>query len=126
MTLRWKARRVDSPVNSQAITNPVGAAVSVSGWSALPPVVSDVVTSTKFSAASGHEYMNSREAAEYLHVKHRTLLEWTRIGVIPGIPLGRGAQRKTWLFSKCVLDEHLLMIMTTNCPRSNHETDCVN
>jgi excisionase family DNA binding protein len=73
-----------------------------------------------------HEYMTSREAAGYLHVKHRTLQEWARNGVLPGIPLGVGTQRKTWLFSKSALDEHLLMIMTTNCPRSNHETDCVN
>jgi excisionase family DNA binding protein len=73
-----------------------------------------------------HEYMNSREAAGYLHVKHRTLLEWARNGVLPGIPLGVGTQRKTWLFSKSALDEHLRGIMTANSPRSNHETAYVN
>jgi excisionase family DNA binding protein len=117
---------MDSPVSNQAITNPVVAAMSASGWSAMPPVVSDLLTSKKFSTPGGQEYMNSREAAAYLHTKHRTLLEWARIGVIPGIPLGSGSQRKTWLFSKSALDEHLLMIMTANCPRSNHETAYVN
>ena len=72
------------------------------------------------------DYMNSREAAAYLHTKHRTLLEWARIGVIPGIPLGSGSQRKTWLFSKSALDEHLRGIMNANCPRSNQETVYVN
>lgn len=72
------------------------------------------------------EYMNSREAAGYLHVKHRTLLEWARNGVLPGIPLGVGTQRKTWLFSKAALDEHLRGIINANCPRSNPETVYVN
>ena len=73
-----------------------------------------------------HEYMNSREAAEYLHVKHRTLLEWARNGVLPGIPLGVGTQRKTWLFSKSALDEHFCGIMNANRPSSNHGTVYVN
>lgn len=76
--------------------------------------------------SGSHEYMNSREAAGYLHVKHRTLLEWARNGVLPGIPLGVGTQRKTWLFSKSALDEHFCGIMTASSPRSNHETAYVN
>lgn len=77
-------------------------------------------------ASVPEEYMNSREAAAYLHVKHRTLLEWARTGVIPGIPLGSGTQRKTWLFSKSALDQHLRAIMIANRPRSNQETAYVN
>lgn len=73
-----------------------------------------------------YEYMTSREAAGYLHVKHRTLQEWARNGVLPGIPLGVGTQRKTWLFSKSALDEHLRGIMNANCPRSDRETVYVN
>lgn len=72
------------------------------------------------------DYMNSREAAAYLHINHRTLLEWARRGLLPGIPLGGGSQRKTWLFSKSALDEHLRGIMTANRPRSNQETAYVN
>jgi len=75
---------------------------------------------------SQHEYMSSREAAGFLHIKHRTLLEWARKGVLPGIPLGVGTQRKTWLFSKSALDEHLRGIMNANCPRSNQESVYVN
>lgn len=117
---------MDSLVSSKAITNPVVDALSASGWSAMPPVVSDILTPKKFSISGGQDYMNSREAAGYLHVKHRTMLEWARNGVLPGIPLGVGTRRKTWLFSKSALDEHLHGIMTTNSPNSNHETAYVN
>jgi hypothetical protein len=77
-------------------------------------------------ASVPEEYMNSREAAAYLHVKHRTLLEWARLGIIPGIPLGSGTQRKTWLFCKSSLDEHLRGIMTAIRPHSIQETAYVN
>jgi excisionase family DNA binding protein len=71
------------------------------------------------------EYMTSREAAQYLHVSHRSLLEWARRGDLPAIPLG-GPQRKTWLFCRSALDEHLRSMMTSNRPRSNQETAYVN
>lgn len=71
------------------------------------------------------DYMNSREAAAYLHINHRTLLEWARQGTLPGIPLG-GAQRKTWLFSKSAIDDHLRGMMTANRPRSIQDTIYVN
>lgn len=70
------------------------------------------------------DYMTSREAAQYLHVNHRTLLEWARQGNIPAIPLG-GEKRKTWLFSRTAIDEHLRSIMTSNRSRSNQETKYV-
>jgi excisionase family DNA binding protein len=76
-------------------------------------------------AASIGEYLTSREAAAYLHVNHRTLLEWARQGLLPGIPLG-GSQRKTWLFCRSVLDEHLRSMMTGNRPCSAQETNYVN
>ncbi len=75
--------------------------------------------------AHNEEYMTSREAAAYLHVNHRTLLDWARRGIIPGIPLG-GGQRKTWLFCKSALDEHLRGIMNANRPRSMELTNYVN
>ncbi len=76
--------------------------------------------------AIGDTYMNSREAALYLHVKHRTLLEWARRGIIPGVPLGAGLQRKTWLFSKTAIDEHMRAIMSANRTRSAEATQYVN
>jgi excisionase family DNA binding protein len=66
-------------------------------------------------------YLNSREAAAYLHVNHRTLLEWTRRGELPGIPLG-GGKRNTWLFSKPALDEALCAKMAMNRSRLIQET----
>ena|SRR5437879_8928673 len=67
------------------------------------------------------DYMTSREAAQYLHVNHRTLLEWARQGIIPAVPLG-GEKRKTWLFSRIVIDVHLRSIMNSNRSRSIKET----
>ena len=67
---------------------------------------------------SSSDYMTAQEAAKYLRVNHRTLLMWARKQQVPAIPLG-GAHRKTWLFSKVTLDEHLRSIMTGNSrPRS--------
>ncbi len=77
-------------------------------------------------AILGEQYMSSREAAEYLHINHRTLLEWARRGIIPGIPLGCGSERKTWLFLKSALDDALRAKMTSNRPCSTQETKHVN
>jgi len=60
-----------------------------------------------------------------LHVNHRTLLDWLRRGIVPGIPLG-GSQRKTWLFCRSALDEHLRSIMEANRPRSIQEKEYAN
>lgn len=68
--------------------------------------------------SSSSDYMTAQEAAKYLRVNHRTLLMWARKQQVPAIPLG-GGHRKTWLFSKATLDEHLRSIMTGNSrPRS--------
>jgi excisionase family DNA binding protein len=76
--------------------------------------------------SASSDYLNSREAASYLHIKYRTLLEWARKALIPAIPLGAGSQRNTWLFSKSALDAHLRSKITINRPRSNQETTHVN
>ena len=76
--------------------------------------------------SASSDYLNSREAAAYLHIKLRTLLEWARKGLIPAIPLGAGSQRNTWLFSKSALDAHLRSKMTCNRPRSIGDTVHVN
>lgn len=78
------------------------------------------------SPHKGEEYLTSREAAVYLHVKHRTLLEWTRKGIIPAIPLGGGRQRNTWLFMKSALDAAMRARMEMNRPCSIEETKYVN
>ena len=77
-------------------------------------------------SGSREEYMNSREAASYLHVKHRTLLEWARKGIVPAIPLGGGAQRTTWLFMRSAIDQAMRAKMTMNRPCSKQETKYVN
>jgi excisionase family DNA binding protein len=69
-------------------------------------------------------YLSAREAADYLRLPRRTLLDWARQGLLPGIPLG-GAMRKTWLFSKSALDAHLRGMMTGNRPCSIKETEDV-
>ena len=52
-------------------------------------------------------WMNAREAAQYLRVAHRTILEWAKTGKIPAHRLS-GARRITWRFLKTELDRAML------------------
>jgi len=56
------------------------------------------------------EWLTSHEAAEYLKVKRRTLLQWVRDRKIPAHRLS-GTQRCVWRFQKWELDAIL-------CPSS--------
>jgi excisionase family DNA binding protein len=47
--------------------------------------------------------MNAREAAQYLRVAHRTILEWAKAGRIPAHRLS-GSARITWRFRADELD----------------------
>jgi excisionase family DNA binding protein len=49
------------------------------------------------------QWLTAKEAAAYLKVAHRTLLEWARTGQIKGYVLS-GTQRVTWRFLKEDLD----------------------
>ncbi|MBI3477393.1 MAG: helix-turn-helix domain-containing protein [Acidobacteria bacterium] len=49
------------------------------------------------------EWLTAREAAAYLKVAHRTILEWAKKGVIPAHRLS-GALRVTWRFRADELD----------------------
>jgi excisionase family DNA binding protein len=51
-------------------------------------------------------WMNSREAADYLHVAARTVVLWARTGRIPAHKLS-GAHRITWRFRSDELDAFL-------------------
>ena len=42
-------------------------------------------------------FVDADEAALFLKINRRTLLQWARQGVLPAHPLGRGS-RKTWRF----------------------------
>ena len=48
-------------------------------------------------------WMNAREAARYLRVAHRTVLEWAKTGRIPAHRLS-GTDRITWRFRTDELD----------------------
>ena len=52
------------------------------------------------------EWLTAAEAAQYLKVKPRTLLQWARERKIPGHPLS-GIQRRVWRFLKHELDDML-------------------
>ncbi len=52
------------------------------------------------------EWMTAGEAAEYLKVERRTLLEWARKGKARGFQLS-GAKRHVWRFKQCDLDAML-------------------
>lgn len=53
------------------------------------------------------EWMTAREAAEYLRVAHRTVLEWAKTGRIPCHKLS-GTVRVTYRFRAVELDAMLL------------------
>jgi excisionase family DNA binding protein len=52
------------------------------------------------------EWLTAVEAADYLKVKHRTILKWAKTGVIPAHALS-GSERITWRFLKSELDAML-------------------
>lgn len=49
------------------------------------------------------EWLTAREAAAYLKVAHRTVLEWAKAGRIPAHRLS-GTRRCTWRFRATELD----------------------
>lgn len=51
-------------------------------------------------------WLTANEAAEYLKVKPRTLLQWTREGKVPAHKLS-GTQRCVWRFLRAELDAML-------------------
>jgi excisionase family DNA binding protein len=53
------------------------------------------------------EWMTAEEAAEYLKVERRTLLEWTRQGKVRGLQLS-GMNRHVWRFRQPDLDAMLI------------------
>ena len=53
------------------------------------------------------EWMTAEEAAEYLKVERRTLLEWTRQGKVRGFQLS-GMKRHVWRFRQPDLDAMLI------------------
>ena len=57
--------------------------------------------------ATGAGWMTASEAAGYLRVKTRTLLQWVRQGKVRGYPLS-GIKRRVWRFQQIDLDAMLL------------------
>lgn len=58
-------------------------------------------------AALNSPWMNAREAAQYLRVAHRTILEWAKAGKIPAHRLS-GTRRCTWRFRAHELDSAMM------------------
>jgi excisionase family DNA binding protein len=52
-------------------------------------------------------WLNAREAAQYLRVAHRTILEWAKKGLIPAHRLS-GTARVTWRFRADELDDAMM------------------
>lgn len=52
------------------------------------------------------EWLNAAEAAAYLKIDRRTLLEWARRGQVRGYKLS-GTRRHVWRFLAADLDESL-------------------
>lgn len=52
---------------------------------------------------SACDWLTATEAAQYLSVKSRTLLAWTRCGKVKGYVLS-GTRRRVWRYRKLDLD----------------------
>jgi len=59
------------------------------------------------STAHNTPWMNAREAAIYLRVAHRTILQWAKEGRIPAHRLS-GTARVTWRFLVAELDSAMM------------------
>jgi excisionase family DNA binding protein len=57
--------------------------------------------------AQASEWLTAREAAAYLKVAHRTVLEWAKEGRIPAHRLS-GTARVTWRFRADELDSAMM------------------
>lgn len=62
--------------------------------------------------AGGLEWLDTNEAAKYLQIKTRTLLQWTRQGKIKGHALS-GDKRHVWRYLRDDLDAALLAMSDT-------------
>jgi excisionase family DNA binding protein len=64
---------------------------------------------TSFSSTTNRElqWLTAAEAATYLRIKPRTLLQWVRIGKVRGFALS-GTKRRIWRFLIADLDAALL------------------
>ena len=66
-----------------------------------------------------NEWLTTNEAAEYLKVKPRTLLQWTREKKIPAHKLS-GVQRRVWRFLRPELDAMLMPSSAGSAERRQH------
>lgn len=64
------------------------------------------------------EWLTAKEAAQYLRVAHRTVLEWAKTGKIPAHKLS-GTARVTWRFRADELDSAM---MTAHSAAKNGES----
>ena len=60
------------------------------------------------------DWLTTSEAATYLKVKPRSLLQWTRLGKIRGHVLS-GTKRRLWRFRREDLDSSLLSEPVVSC-----------
>lgn len=65
----------------------------------------------------GNEWLTAKEAADYVKVKTRTLLQWARERKIPAHRLS-GIQRCIWRFQKWELDAFLSPPLTATAEGS--------
>ena len=63
-----------------------------------------------------HMLLTAVEAALLIHMDHRTLIRWARVGYVPAHPLGEG-RRRLWRFFE---DELLVWIGSQSNGREDH------
>jgi excisionase family DNA binding protein len=76
------------------------------------------VTAAPASGRTLEYYVDAEEAAKFLDIHRRTVLQMARDGIIPGHPLGNG-RRKQWRFLLSELDEWMRgRVNSGRCPCS--------
>jgi excisionase family DNA binding protein len=74
------------------------------GASARSSSTARTVTAAPASGRTPEYYVDAGEAAKFLDIHRRTVLQMARNGIIPAHPLGDG-RRKLWRFLLSELDE---------------------
>lgn len=96
--LASRAREPDESITSMPLDAATGGVTGASADALSAPAT--VVTSTESRQVhvTPEPFVSSDEAAQFLCVKRRYLLELARRGIAGAYPIGTGGKRKIWVF----------------------------
>ena len=83
--------------------------------------MNDTYNASSFPGVTPEPFVSADEAAQFLSVKRRYLLELARRGIAGAYPLGTGSKRKVWVFR---LSELAAAIERDENPIPNSQKPC--